>query len=70
MRRAFLRQRAVIALKDEEKEVAPAGRGSPELGASNFGLTSYLDESNRQSRCIDMDRGGFTLLAMGVPDEG
>jgi Rha family phage regulatory protein len=37
----------------------------PDLGERNFALTSYLDESNRQSPCYDMDRDGFALLAMG-----
>jgi Rha family phage regulatory protein len=31
----------------------------PMLGAPTFRGTSYLDESNRQSRCFDMDRDGF-----------
>jgi hypothetical protein len=33
----------------------------PEL---SFKPTSYLDGSNRQSRCFDMDRDGFTLLSL------
>jgi Rha family phage regulatory protein len=36
----------------------------PELGARNFAETFYIDESNRQSPCYDMDRRGFSALAM------
>jgi Phage regulatory protein Rha (Phage_pRha) len=35
-----------------------------ELAGPTFRPTSYLDENNQQRRCFDMDRDGFTLLAM------
>lgn len=38
----------------------------PGLGLSNFGYTPYVEPSNGQTyRSFDMDRDGFTLLAMG-----
>ena len=51
--------RSVLASIDKLIEQAK------DFGAHSFMPTSYLDESNRQSRCFDMDRDGFTLLAMG-----
>ena len=41
-------------------------RAEPQLGISNFGETPYVEPSNGQTyRSFDMDRDGFTLLAMG-----
>lgn len=34
-------------------------------GRLNFKLTSYLDDSNRQSKMYEMNRDGFMLLVMG-----
>lgn len=34
-------------------------------GRSNFGLSSYINEQNKQQPMYEMDRDGFTLLAMG-----
>jgi Rha family phage regulatory protein len=35
------------------------------LTQRSFALSSFLDESGKECRCFDMDRDGFTLLAMG-----
>lgn len=41
-------------------------KNEPSLGLSNFGETPYVEVSNGQTyRSYDMDRDGFTLLAMG-----
>lgn len=38
----------------------------PDLGMRNFAQTPYVEPQNGQTyRCYDMDRDGFTLLAMG-----
>lgn len=48
--------RAIDALLDQE----------PELGMRNFAQTPYVEAQNGQTyRSFDMDRDGFTLLAMG-----
>lgn len=36
-----------------------------DFGRLNFQPTSYTDGFNREQRCIDMTRDGFTFLAMG-----
>ena len=41
-------------------------KSEPSLGLSNFGETPYVEPSNGQTyRSYNMDRDGFTLLAMG-----
>jgi len=40
-----------------------------EIGETNFGLTSYKDGSNRDSKAYNLNRDGFTLLAMGFTGE-
>lgn len=37
----------------------------PEFGERNFALSSYVTEQNKQLRCYDMTRDGFTLVGMG-----
>lgn len=37
----------------------------PDFGRSNFGPSSYLNQQNKQQRCFNLSRDGFTLLAMG-----
>ena len=35
------------------------------VDASNFGLTSYTDKSNRQQRCYSLTKKGCLILASG-----
>lgn len=40
--------------------------GDPQVGGRpNFGLSSYVNEQNKEMPQYEMDRDGFTLLAMG-----
>ncbi len=39
--------------------------GEAPTTASNFGASSYKDSTGRTLRAFDMDRDGFSLLAMG-----
>ncbi len=49
-------------LRDIDNLLIELGEG----GLSNFGETPYVDPQNGQTyRRFDMDRDGFTLLAMG-----
>lgn len=36
-----------------------------EFGGRNFAPSSYITEQNKELRCYDMTRDGFTLVAMG-----
>jgi Rha family phage regulatory protein len=43
---------------------------APELGRSNFGHTHFINEQNGQTySSFEMDRDGFSLLAMGFTGE-
>ena len=37
----------------------------PDWGGSNFGLSSYLSEQNKELPCFEMTRSGFSVLVMG-----
>jgi Rha family phage regulatory protein len=41
----------------------------PKLGASNFGASSYRSEQGKELPCFEIDRDGFSLLAMGFTGE-
>ena len=38
---------------------------SQQFSESNFGLTSYIDKSNRESKMYEISRDGFAFLVMG-----
>lgn len=42
---------------------------SNEFRQSNFGLSSYISEQNKQLPCVDMTKDGFTFLCMGYRGE-
>lgn len=59
---AFFGKQHGHVLRDIDNLIA----SEPQLGLSNFGETPYVDNSNGQTyRAYNMDRDGFTLLAMG-----
>jgi Rha family phage regulatory protein len=41
----------------------------PDLGLSNFGLSSYTNSQNKEQPMYEMDKDGFTLLCMGFTGE-
>ena len=52
-------------LRDIAKITEPTSGLSKEFGQSNFGLSSYKDESGKSNKCYEMTRDGFTLLVFG-----
>ena len=42
---------------------------SNEFSEANFGLTSYTDASNRQSKMYELTKDGFSFLVMGYTGE-
>ncbi|MBK9073333.1 MAG: phage regulatory protein/antirepressor Ant [Myxococcales bacterium] len=59
---AFFGKRHDHVLRDIGNLIA----AEPQLGLANFGETPYVEASNGQTyRMYEMDRDGFTLLAMG-----
>ena len=41
----------------------------PTLGETNFRSSSYLSVQSKELPCFNMDRDGFSLLAMGFTGE-
>ena len=59
---AFFEKQHGHVMRDIDNLIASA----PSLGLSNFGETPYVEPSTGQTyRSFDIDRDGFTLLAMG-----